>query len=395
MNVLLILLLIPLTLMVLYLDVLSVAALLWRRNPPLTPPQTRFAVLVPAHNEELHLPRLLKSIAGLDYPRDLYDVHVVADNCTDGTAQIARASGAHVLERFDEELRGKGYAIRSVLAHIRHSGRSYDGYVIVDADSVVYANFLTVMNRHLVRGDQAVQSINTVLNRKESWISGMSYIALVLYTNLRPRGRDTLGLSAGLHGNGMCFTSAIVERFGWEAFSLAEDGEFHLQLVRAGLKVRFAPGTTVLAEQPTSMRQARSQGVRWERGRLQAVRDIPGLFIEAIRRRNPSLLDNVAGQIVPPFSILTGAIGLAFVVTGLLHAEVPFVLASGLVAGELLYMISGLVLVSAGPREYLSLLGAPVFAAWKVWIVLAAATHIRDDAWVRTARVGEDKPSDA
>ena len=99
MTVLLTLLLIPLTLMVLYLDVLSVAALLWHREPAPTPPQSRFAVLVPAHNEEKHLPRLLQSLAGLEYPRDLYDVHVVADNCTDDTADIARASGAYVLAR--------------------------------------------------------------------------------------------------------------------------------------------------------------------------------------------------------------------------------------------------------------------------------------------------------
>src|SRR5260370_598974 len=107
---------IPLALMVLYLDVLSVAAVIRRRLPEHTPPRHRFALLVPAHNEEKQLPRLLESIAELDYPPDLYDVHIVADNSTDRTVLVAAAAGAIVHERRDERLQGKGYALRWLLA---------------------------------------------------------------------------------------------------------------------------------------------------------------------------------------------------------------------------------------------------------------------------------------
>src|SRR5918912_609980 len=102
----------PVALLVLYLDMLSVAAMLWRRAPNPSSPRHRFAILVPAHNEEQLLPRLLRSINALDFPRALYDTHVVADNCSDRTAAVAAAAGAIAHERHDAHLRGKGYALR-------------------------------------------------------------------------------------------------------------------------------------------------------------------------------------------------------------------------------------------------------------------------------------------
>src|SRR5919201_4724168 len=140
----LILVQVPTALMVLYLDVLSVAATLWRRAPHPSSPRHRFAILVPAHNEEQLLPRLLQSINALDYPRALYDVHVVADNCTDRTAAVAAAAGATVHVRADDQRRGKGYALRWLLARLGRAGAAYDAYVILDADSVVSPNFLRV-----------------------------------------------------------------------------------------------------------------------------------------------------------------------------------------------------------------------------------------------------------
>src|SRR5919201_6397569 len=249
----LILVQVPTALMVLYLDVLSVAATLWRRAPHPSSPRHRFAILVPAHNEEQLLPRLLQSINALDYPRALYDTHVVADNCTDRTAAVAAAAGATAHERADVHRRGKGYALRWLVSRVAESGASYDAYVIVDADSVLSANFLGVLNAHLARGDQAIQSYYGVLNREDSWPAALRYVALALFNGLRPRGRDALGLSTGLRGNGMCFAAPIMKRFGWETFTLAEDVEFHFQLVGADTRVMYAPAASVVVEMPASL----------------------------------------------------------------------------------------------------------------------------------------------
>lgn len=381
----------PAALMVLYLDMLSVAAVLWRRAPRPTPPGARFALLVPAHNEELLLPRLLHSISALEYRRDLFDVHVVADNCSDLTPVVAAEGGAEVHERHDEQQKGKGYALRWLLARLRQRGKQYDAYVILDADSVVSANLLDVLNSHLARGDEAIQTYYGVLNSEDSWSAALRYAGLALYNGLRPRGRDALGLSAGLRGNGMCFTSSVLERFGWEAFTLAEDVEFHLRLVEAGVRVTYAAGASVLGEMPTTLRQAHSQNVRWERGRLQMLRAYgPRLLLRGLRRRDPAQLEALVEQIVPPLSVLMGITTLFFMLMAPLRMSGPRRLASLVLVGQMAYVVTGLRLVRADVRVYLALLGAPIYMVWKMWIYVLAAIHIRDNLWIRTARSARD-----
>lgn len=378
---------VPAALMVLYLDALSVAALLRRRSPRPVPNRCRFAVLVPAHDEEALLPRLLDSIFAVDYPRDLYDVHIIADNCGDRTAAIAATAGAIVHERRDERLRGKGYALRWALARIHETGPSYDAFVILDADSVVSANLLEVMNQHLARGDQAIQSYYGVLNPMGSWSSALRYAGLALYNGLRPRGRESLGLSVGLHGNGMCFTAGVLKHFGWEAFTLAEDVEFHFKLLEAGIRVRYAAEASVLAEMPTSLRQAQTQNVRWERGRLQMLGTLgPYLFALGVRRRDPLLLDAVAEQLIPPLSVLSGITGMALLITMALRSPGPRRLATMTLLGQVGYVLTGLRLVGAPRAIYLALLRAPLYILWKLAIYVMAAAHIGENRWVRTAR---------
>lgn len=382
---------IPAALMVLYLDVLSIAALLWRRHPAPAQRRRRFAILIPAHDEEILLPRLLDSLNTLEYPRELYDVHVVADNCTDRTAALGVAGGATVHERGDDSLRGKGYALRWLLRQLQQRDASYDACVVFDADSVASPNFLVVMNAHLERGDVVIQAYYGVLNGEETWPAALRYVALALFNGLRPRGRDALGLSAGLRGNGMCFAAPIVERYGWEAFTLAEDAELHLQLVSAGIRVSYAADAVVLAEMPTTLRQARSQNVRWERGRLQMLRAFgPRLLAEGLRQRDLVRLDAVAEQLVPPLSVLTGVTVCACLGTTLLRARAARRLAALVLLGQTGYVVAGLRLAKAGPRAYAALLWAPLYVAWKIWVYAVSAIGIRDERWVRTARGGEN-----
>jgi len=268
---------VPAALMVAYLDLLSVAALCRRSATPACEPGSRIAVLIPAHDEEILLPRLLESINAVDYPPDLFRVYVVADNCGDGTADVARGYGAGTFERYDETARAKGYALRWLLERIGESGQRYDAFAVVDADTVVSASFLRVLDAHLQSGDQVVQVYYGVLNQGESWPAMVRWTALALYNGLRPRGRDALGLSAGLRGNGMCFAAPVLDRFGWGAFTLAEDSEFHLQLVAGGVRVPL-PVAVSDAVSDGVMRLSASQlaalvdGLDWSR--LHA-RDVP------------------------------------------------------------------------------------------------------------------------
>jgi 1,2-diacylglycerol 3-beta-glucosyltransferase len=259
--------------MVGYLSLLVLAA--WRA-PRSTPqagdsPRPRFAILVPAHNEEKLLPYLLRSMKAQEYPSELFEVHVIADNCTDSTAGVARELGASVHERVDTELRGKPYALNWMMQRLWRSGQLYDAIVILDADSTVEADFLTIVARRLARGEQAIQAACLIRAPEQPSTVSLRYAALTLFNYVRPLGRVQLGGSAGLKGNGMVFTVGIASKYAWTP-SLVEDMELHTDLVLAGQRVHFAPDARVWTEVPSTLTNARTQFVRWERGRFQAAR---------------------------------------------------------------------------------------------------------------------------
>src|SRR5947209_5415876 len=288
-----------------YLLLLTLAALITTpRRPLVGAARTRFAILIPAHDEQQLIGRLLDSLARLDYPAERVSVHVVADNCSDQTAAIARSYRVSVHERFDDEQRAKGFALRWLLRRLAFLELRYDAYVVLDADSVVDPSFLRALDARLSSGSQVIQAYYSVLNAAESPLASLRYSALAALHYLRPLGRARLGLSCGLKGNGMCFAAAVLDRFGWSWFTLAEDVEFHLALVRGGLRVDFAPEARVLADMPVTLAQAVSQNERWERGRLLLARkQVAALLLDGCRRRSALRIDAALEQVIPPLSV--------------------------------------------------------------------------------------------
>lgn len=378
-----------LALLSLYLLALTALALTARpRAPRPGPAQRRFAILVPAHDEEPVIARLLRSLAHLDYPADRFDVCVVADNCTDSTADIARSFGAHVYERTSATERAKGFALRWLLEQLTNDQRTYDAFVVLDADTVVEPNFLRSMDARLESGSQAIQAYYTVLNARASAVAGLRYAALAALHYLRPLGRARLSLSCGLKGNGMCFAAPVLERFAWRWYTLAEDVEFHLALVREGIRVDFAWETAVQADMPVTLRQARSQNARWERGRMQLLRsDVPRLLLRGLQQRSLLRIDAALEQLIPPLSVpvfLGGACLVVGAVAGMMDVTA---LAGFAVAAQVTYLAMALVLVRAPLRAYLALSSAPLYIAWKVGLYGQSLVSARASAWIRTARV--------
>jgi cellulose synthase/poly-beta-1,6-N-acetylglucosamine synthase-like glycosyltransferase len=375
-----------------YLLLLTVCALFAPRHtlPRTGPPDRKFLILTPAHDEEKLLPELLDSLAALDYPRNLIEVHVVADNCTDRTAEIARARGATAYERTDPNLRGKGYALNWLLDKLRPRLSAPVAqnlaFVILDADSLVSPDFLTVMDARLARGERVIQAYSAVRDPDRSWTVSLRYAALAVLHYLRPQGRMVLGASAGLKGNGMVFAADIVVQHAWSA-SLVEDIEYHMALILDGERVMFAPDAVVLAEMPGTLAASQSQNVRWERGRLEMLRAyVPRLLREAVRRRSFVLFDAAIEQLIPPTSVLAGASILAGIAALLLRARGAAFLAGGLVAGQLVYTLAGLLLVRAPRRVYLALIYAPALVAWKIWLYVRVLLGRDRQGWVRTPR---------
>src|SRR5262245_59839368 len=150
----------------------------------------RFAILIPAHNEERLIGRLLDSLSQLDYPAQQVDVYFVADHCSDHTAERAPAAGAAVLERFDDTHRAQGLALRWLIEQIHASHERYDAFIVFDADSVVEPNFLAAMDARLEAGSQVIQAYYSVLNTGESAVATLRFAALAAVHYLRPLGRS-------------------------------------------------------------------------------------------------------------------------------------------------------------------------------------------------------------
>jgi hypothetical protein len=375
------------------------------RTPLTGPPSHRFVVLVPAHDEERLIGSAVDSLVGLDYPDDLWTVHVVADNCTDATAPIARAHGAEVHERHDPEHGGKGPALAWVLARLHDRGECFDAVAVIDADTSVSQNFLQVMDAKLAEGAQAVQAYYAVRDAEDSPVAAFRSAALAARHYLRPLARTAVGGSAGLYGNGMVFRPEVFARHQWTNH-LTEDIELQLELLLEGESVAFAPDAIVEAEMPTTVGDSRSQHERWERGRLEmAQRYVPRLVRRAVSARGRERLaaaDAVVDQLVPPFSVLVAGTAVWSAAVGLRALVArrgrrwPVVAAGAIVAAQGWYVVSSLRMVSAPKAVYRSLLGAPRLVVWKVGLWLRMIVRPRDVAWVRTARnVATDAPAPA
>ncbi len=392
--ILTLLLMLPLLLVVLpvglYLTVLTAAAPFGRRRRSARPgPLRRVAVLVPAHDEEQVLGRLLTSLAAVDYPAGLMDIHVVADNCTDGTVAVARAHGANVWERQDMERRGKGYALQWLLDRLEDKRRRHDAYIVLDADSAVSPNFLTAMNERLNGGAHVVQAYYTVLPVTGSRAESLREAALALVHYARPAAKAALGASCGLKGNGMCFDQSVLARFGWPSAGLAEDVEFHLMLVEAGIRVEFAPEAVVRAEMPASLRGSRTQNMRWEAGRLAVVRRqaLP-LLARGVRERDIARCDAALEQIMPPLSVPFALAVVCLPLGIVIGAPVVWVTAATLLAALVTHILAGLMLARVPWRVYRALMHAPTYVAWKAGVYMKALLGRRDRGWVRTERIG-------
>lgn len=380
-----------------YLLVLSIAALVAERHlrrrarlPAADDGRAlpHIAILIPAHDEEAMIALAIQSCRALDYPAERFATIVVADNCDDATAPAARRAGALVFERRSAGERAKGYALRWLLERLEAEGRCFDGYLIVDADSQLSPNVLREMAAALAGGALVAQAQYRVLNGDDAWTAGLRAVAIALFNHLRPLGRTCFGWSAGLKGNGMCFSRAVFERFGWGSYSLAEDAEYHIQLISAGIRVAYVPAALVSAEMPVSLGQARTQQARWERGRIELARAWVGPLVRGFLRTGDLARLDVAMEIVlPPLSLVVAAVAGCTALAALLRWAPGLWLALGLCVALSLHVLIGAALARLSARAYLALLRAPLFIAWKCWVYGAALLGRRSGPWVRTERV--------
>ncbi len=232
----------------------------------------KFMAVIPAHNEESVIKNLVDSLQEQDYPRELYDIYVIADNCNDNTAQIAKDAGAIVLKRFDEEHKTKGFALNWFLQQKIEENADYDAMCVFDADNIVDKNFLKNMNKKLCQGEEVVQGYRDIKNPTDSWISSGYAIFYWMMHRFYHLARYNLGLSPLLNGTGFMVKFDLLKPDGWQTETLTEDIEYSLINIASGRKLGWAVDAIVYDEQPTTFRASWSQRSRWSVGHLQCMK---------------------------------------------------------------------------------------------------------------------------
>ena len=224
----------------LYIFIVPFAGFKKLRSRQLFAPKSRFAVFVPAHNESRVIGHLIDSLFAMDYPRRLFEVYVIADNCTDSTAEVARARGAQVIIRDDKERRGKGYALEYGFGAVLKSGIPYDAVCVIDADNLVKRDFLKVMNTELAIGHRIIQGRMDVKNPDDTWVTSVFAMSIWVANRFFYLAKHNLGLSAALGGTGMCIATDVLREIGWGSTSLTEDLEFTMKALTHGIKTYWA-----------------------------------------------------------------------------------------------------------------------------------------------------------
>ena len=368
-----------------YLLGLLGAAARGRDAPPAVPPRLRFAVVIPARDEEATIGATLGALAALEHPRELVEAIVVADGCSDGTAAVAAAAGATVWPRTGGG-GGKGGALAWALARLPEARPAVDAVVVVDADCAVTPNLLTAVEARLRGGASVVQVAYLVGNPDASAVAALRYASFALVNLVRPLGKARLGLSVGLLGTGMAFRRELLLRHPWAARSLVEDQEQHLRLVAAGERVVFAPEARVVSAMPTTLRRSSSQLLRWDAGRARLIRAwTPRLLAAGLRRRDPARLHAALEPLVPPQSLLLAA-NLAVALPASRAGEAVRRVAAANLAAQVAYVTGGLLLARAPAAVWRSLACAPALVAWKLALLVRLWSGRGPTQWVRTER---------
>lgn len=257
-----------------YQLIISLCSLIKVKEKPLVEDKKhRFMMIIPAHNEEKVVGNLVKSLTKLDYDKKLYDIYVIADNCTDNTAQIAKDAGAIVYERFDEEHKTKGYALNWFLGQKIEEDAPYDAFCIFDADNIVDVNFLNAMNKKLCQGEDVVQGYRDIKNPSDSWVTAGYSIFYWTMNRFYHLARYNLGLSPLINGTGFMVKFDVVKPNGWNTKTLTEDIEFSLKRIIEGKKLGWATDAIVYDEQPVGFKQSWSQRSRWTIGHIQCLKE--------------------------------------------------------------------------------------------------------------------------
>ncbi|MGI6072723.1 MAG: glycosyltransferase family 2 protein [Lachnospiraceae bacterium] len=257
--------------------------------------KTRFAIVIAARNEESVLAGLLTGLNKQAYPRELFDIFVIADNCTDKTAAVALSNGAQVFERFDKNKCSKGYALGWFFKrYLKESAFRHDAVVIFDADNIVEPDFLTVMDRHYQAGTRVAVGYRDSKNPEDSSVAAANSIFWLFQSRFMHQARTNLGLPlTSVSGTGFMFALDLIREEGWNTHTLTEDNEFTMQVILKGETPIFVREARFYDEQTSACSEMLRQRWRWSVGTAQTMRLMLPKLIKRILKGEIKLIDSL------------------------------------------------------------------------------------------------------
>lgn len=356
-----------------YTALMAIFCLLPRKRYPVAPPKTRFAVLIPARNEEAVIENLIQSLLKQDYPRELYDILVIPNNCTDNTEAVARDAGAGILHCVSP-VSTKGEVLHQILGSLMGQ---YDAYCVFDADNIVDSEFLSRMNDAISAGALVAKSRQCALNPYDNWVSGGYDLYFQSINLLHSRARARFPVSAKLIGTGFMVTDSLLNRLnGWNTVTLTEDIEFACLCAMIGVRVHYVQEALTYDEEPLSFGVSLRQRRRWSGG----VQSVANRYTGKLLTKRPSWLrwdlachiNMIYIQLLALIPLVYGLVRLPFLsaMSSLLVSALSFV-AGGIVMG--------LFLCLTGKRDvrkqWKAILMYPVFLiSWyplHIWALIA------------------------
>lgn len=310
-------------------------------------------ILISARNESAVIAQLLDSISAQDYPKESLKVFVVADNCTDNTADIAKGCGATVYRRNDPDMIGKGYALDFLLRSIdKDIGiKEIDAFIVLDADNILDAGYVRAMNRMLCDGYKITTSYRNSKNYSDNWISAAYGLWFMREARFLNCSRYLIGSSCAVSGTGFLFSRELIEKFGgWKFFLLTEDIEFTVNCILSGENVGYCEDAVLYDEQPITLRQSWNQRLRWSKGFLQVWSKYGSRLVRGIFKGSFSCYDMTMtvcpAYLVSVLSLIFDLVGIALcIVTRNYHliGGLVALIVAALVEAYLLFLAMGAI----------------------------------------------------
>lgn len=334
-----------------------------KKDKPVGEPKAnRFAVLISARNESNVIRHLLESINSQTYSKELVDVYVVADNCTDNTAEIAKECGAFVYERFDKVNVGKGYALNYLLSEIsrKYGYDHYDGFFVFDADNVLDPHYIEEMNKTFSAGYKILTSYRNSKNYGDNWISAGYSLWFLRESKYLNYSRMLMGTSCAISGTGFMFSKEIAKELnGWKYYLLTEDIEFTVDHVINNYKIGYCKDAVLYDEQPRQFSQSVRQRMRWAKGYFQVLCNYGTKLIKgAIKDKSFSCYD-MSMSIMPAMilTIFSAMLNIGAILVGLISGISIEPVIESLMAGVLsmyvtMYVIGAITTISERKKIY-------------------------------------------